>query len=231
MRKILTSATYQRSSATLPGNVGDERFYSRFYARRLKAEVLLDALSQVTGSPTAFKGQPVGTRALELADSEADSYFLGVFGRPERLITCECERSNEPSMSQVLHLTNGNTLNAKIEATGNHIDHLLAADDGAIVDDLYLTALSRYPTAGERQKLSAVLAQAEEGDQVPALADLRRRISATRTIKDPAARSKAVADIEKRIREIPAESVRSRRKAIEDLYWSVLSSNEFLFNH
>lgn len=231
MRKVLTSATYQRASATQPGNEGDERFYSRFYARRLKAEVLLDALSQVTGSPTLFKGQRPGTRALELADSEADSYFLGVFGRPERLITCECERSNEPSMSQVLHLTNGDTLNAKIAASGNRIDHLLAADDGTIVEDLYLAALSRLPTPAEREKLTAALAEVEDGDRVPALADLRRRIAAAQKVKDPAARRKALEGIEKRIRAIPAESVRLRRKAIEDLYWSVLSSNEFLFNH
>jgi hypothetical protein len=231
MRQILISATYQRSSATRTGNEGDERFYSRFLPRRLKAEVLLDALSQVTGSPTSFKGQPNGTRALQLADSEADSYFLGVFGRPERLITCECERSNEPSMSQVLHLTNGNTLNAKIEAGGNRIDHLLAADDGAVVEDLYLAALSRLPTASERQKLTAALAQVEDSDRLPALADVQGRIAAAMAIKDPAARQQAVAAVEKRVREIPAESVRARRKAIEDLYWSVLSSNEFLFNH
>jgi hypothetical protein len=231
MRKILTSATYQRSSGTVPGNAGDERFYSRFYPRRLKAEVLLDALSQVTKSPTTFKGQPAGTRALELADSEADSYFLGVFGRPERLITCECERSNEPSMSQVLHLTNGDTLNAKIEASGNRIDHMLGADDSAVVEDLYLAALSRLPTPAERQKLAAVLGEVEDSDRAPALAELQKEISQTLTIKDPAARSKALEQVEKRVREIPAEAVRTRRKAIEDLYWSVLSSNEFLFNH
>jgi Protein of unknown function (DUF1553)/Protein of unknown function (DUF1549) len=231
MRKILTSATYQRASAALPGNEGDERFYSRFYPRRLKAEVLLDALSQVTGSPTAFKGQPPGTRALELADSEADSYFLGVFGRPERLITCECERSNEPSMSQVLHLSNGNTLNAKIEAGGNRIDHLLAAGDDAIVEDLYLAALSRFPTPSERQKLTGALALVEASDRQPALADLERQIAAAARVPQPAARGKALAAVEARIRELPAESVRLRRKAIEDLYWSVLSSNEFLFNH
>ncbi len=231
MRKILLSATYQRSSATRAGNEGDERFYSRFFPRRLKAEVLLDALSQVTASPTAFKGQPAGTRALQLADSEADSYFLGVFGRPERLITCECERSNEPSMSQVLHLTNGNTLNAKIEASGNRIDHLLGADDATIVDDLYLAALSRFPTPAERQKLTSALAQVEDSDRQPALADVQKRIAASLAIKDVVARQKAVASVEQRVREIPAESVRARRKAIEDLYWSVLSSNEFLFNH
>jgi hypothetical protein len=230
MRNILTSATYQRASAAVPGNEGDERFYSRFYPRRLKAEVLLDALSQVTGTPTVFRGHPSGIRALELADSEADSYFLGVFGRPERLITCECERSNEPSMSQVLHLTNGNTLNSKIEAGGNHIDHILADDDVAVVDDLYLAALSRLPTPAERQKLTNVLTQVEEGDR-RALAELRQQIAATSAVKDPKERQKALAHVEKRIREIPGETVRLRRKAIEDLYWSVLSSNEFLFNH
>ena len=104
MRTILTSAAYQRASATLAGNEGDERFYSRFYPRRLKAEVLLDALSQVTGIAHHVQGTSAPARGpCELADSEADSYFLDVFGRPERLITCECERSNEPSMSQVLH--------------------------------------------------------------------------------------------------------------------------------
>jgi hypothetical protein len=175
--------------------------------------------------------QPNGTRALELADSEADSYFLGVFGRPERLITCECERSNEPSMSQVLHLTNGNTLNAKIEASGNRIDHLLAAGDGAIVEELYLAALSRLPATAERQKLASTLAQTEESDRIPALADLRQRITAAQKISDSAARKTAIEAVESRIREIPTETVRMRRKAIEDLYWSVLSSNEFLFNH
>jgi hypothetical protein len=231
MRTILTSATYQRASATLAGNEGDERFYSRFYPRRLKAEVLLDALSQVTGTPTTFKGHPSGTRALELADSEADSYFLGVFGRPERLITCECERSNEPSMSQVLHLTNGDTLNSKIEASSNRIAHLLAADDREVVEDLYLAALSRFPTPAERQKLSAALSQVEDSDRQPALSELRQKIAAAQAVKDAAARRKMLEAVEARIREIPTETVRLRRKAIEDLYWSVLSSNEFLFNH
>ncbi|HEV8000080.1 MAG TPA: DUF1549 and DUF1553 domain-containing protein [Planctomycetaceae bacterium] len=231
MRMILTAATYQRASATLAGNEGDERFYSRFYPRRLKAEVLLDALSQVTGTPTTFKGHPSGTRALELADSQADSYFLGVFGRPERLITCECERSNEPSMSQVLHLTNGDTLNAKIEASGNRIDHLMAADDRRVVEDLYLAALSRFPNPAERQKISAALGHVEESDRQPALNALRQKIAAAQKAQDPAARQKMLASVESRIREIPTETVRQRRKAIEDLYWSVLSSNEFLFNH
>lgn len=233
MRRILTSAAYQRSSTTVPGNEGDERFYSRFYPRRLKAEVLLDAVSQVTGSPTVFKGRSPGTRALQLADGATDSYFLNVFGRPERLITCECERSNEPSMSQVLHITNGDTLNAKIEASKNRMTRLLEAraDDRAIVHDLYLAALTRLPTPVEETRLSAALAEEETGDRQALLVDLQKNISKSLELKDPVRRKDALSWLDQAMREIHEKAVASRRKAIEDLYWSVLSSNEFLFNH
>lgn len=233
MRRILTSAAYQRSSATVAGNEGDERFYSRFYARRLKAEVLLDAASQVTESPTMFKGRLPGTRALQLADTGADSYFLSVFGRPERLITCECERSNEPSMSQVLHITNGDTLNAKIEAKPNRIEHLLRAhaDDRAIVEDLYLAALTRVPTPDEAARLSAALADVETGDRQAPLVSLQKGIAEALAIKDSTRRKDALARIDAAMREIPDKAAAARRRAIEDLYWSVLSSKEFLFNH
>jgi Protein of unknown function (DUF1553)/Protein of unknown function (DUF1549) len=214
MRKILTSAAYQRSSRTLPGNEGDERFYSRFYPRRLSAEVLLDAVSQVTGSPTTFAGHPAGTRALELADSATDSYFLKVFGRPERLLTCECERSNDPSMSQVLHIANGDTLNSKIEAPNNHIAAMLerGADNGEIVDDLYLSALSRRPTAKERRRLLAILAENPQASAAPA---------GLNTTAQRAGKRARAAD----------SRFSARRRAVEDLYWGVLSSKEFLFNH
>ena len=233
MRRIMTSAAYQRSSAALPGNQGDERFYSRFYPRRLKAEVLLDAVSQVTASPTSFKGHPSGTRSLQLADSQADSYFLNVFGRPERLITCECERSNEPSMSQVLHITNGETLNGKIEAKHNRIDALLrnGADDRAIVEDLYLAALTRMPTPTEEGRLATALADVETGDRQGPLAGLQKSISEALAIKDVLRRKEALARLDGAMREIPKKAADARRKAIEDLYWSVLSSKEFLFDH
>jgi hypothetical protein len=233
MRRILSSAAYQRSSATVPGNEGDERFYSRSYARRLKAEVLLDAVSQVTEAPTMFNGHPSGTRALQLADAGNESYFLNVFGRPERLITCECERSNEPSMSQVLHMTNGDTLNAKIESKQNRISRLLKAnaDDRAIVEDLYLAALSRMPTPNEEGRLSAALADVETGDRESPLVSLQKEISDALAIKDVTRRKDALARLDAAMREIPDKAAAARRKAIEDLYWSVLSSKEFLFNH
>lgn len=188
MRTILQSETYQRDSKPLEGNAGDERFYSRYYPRRLMAEVLLDATSQVTMAPAQFAGYPAGWRAMQLPDSSVDSYFLKTFGRPERVITCECERTEAPSMVQVLHLSNGDTLNQKLAAAGNRIEKLIAenASPEQIVEEAYLNALSRYPTDEEREQLLQVFA------------------------------------------DTPAEE---RRAATEDLFWSILTSKEFLFNH
>jgi hypothetical protein len=168
----------------------------------------------VTGSPTSFAGRPAGTRAIELTDSATDSYFLKVFGRPERLLTCECERSNDPSMSQVLHIANGDTLNSKIEAPNNHIASMLdrGADDREVIDDLYLSAVSRLPTANERRSLVAILAEQPRAGATPA----SLKATAQRAGKGARATDGRLA---------------TRRRGIEDLYWSVLSSKEFLFNH
>lgn len=201
MRAILQSETYQRSSGALPENEADRRFYSRYYPRRLMAEVLLDAISQVTAAPTEFTEiwfpgadkaktdfYPKGTRAIQLYDAAVGSYFLETFGRNSREITCECERSSETSMVQVLHLANGDTINEKLRAKEGAVERLLTSgkSDTEIVDELYLAALSRPPHDDERAALLQVL------------------------------------------RETPADE---RRDAVEDLFWSVLSSREFLFNH
>ena len=188
MRAILCSATYQRSSLASEGNSEDGRFYARYYPRRLQAEVLLDAISQVTGVATEFKDQAAGTRALQLPDSSIESYFLSTFGRPDRVITCECERSAEPSMTQVLHLYNGTTVNAKLQSEQNRISQLLATkmDDKQLIQQAFLEVLSRYPSEEEVTQMSEFI-QPVEGQP--------------------------------------------RRLAIEDLYWSLLTSREFLFNH
>ncbi|MEI6233615.1 MAG: DUF1549 domain-containing protein [Planctomycetota bacterium] len=187
MRAILNSSTYQRDSRTLPENASDSRYYARYYPRRIMAEVLLDAMSQVTGSPTKFPKYPDGYRAMQLPDSSVDSYFLKSFGRPNRLITCECERTGEPSMAQALHISNGDTLNQKLEAKENAISKALAAKlpIERIVDDVFLGALSRFPSADEKAKILAVVAKTDPKDL---------------------------------------------RGAVEDVYWGVLSSKEFLFN-
>ncbi len=187
MRLILTSQSYQRGSQATKGNEPDERFYSRYYPKRLKAEVLLDIMSQVTASPTAFKDFPAGTRAMQLPDANIASEFLKTFGRPERILTCECERSDEPSMTQVLHILNGETLIQKLEAKDNRLSKQLEASlpPEQLADELFLSALSRFPTDRERQRMAEILSVA---------------------------------------------SPEERRQAVEDLYWSVLSSKEFLFN-
>jgi hypothetical protein len=187
MRAILQSNTYQRSSQPLAENKSDGRFYSRYYPRRLMAEVLLDAMSQVTGAATQFGDYPLGWHALQLPDANVDSYFLKTFGRPERIITCECERTAEPTMVQVLHISNGNSLNDKLQAKGNRLERLLAAStpDDKLVEDVYLSAFSRLPSEEEKSRLLAVLAEPNQ----------------------------------------------DKRQVLEDLYWSILSSREFLFNH
>src|SRR5688572_25959445 len=188
MRVVLQSETYQRTSRALSENAADTRFYSRYYPRRLMAEVLLDTLSQVTAAPAQFKGYPEGWRAMQLPDSNVDSYFLKSFGRPDREKTCACERTAEPSVTQVLHISNGDTLNKKLTAKGNRVEKVLAekvAPEKA-VEDIYLSALSRYPTAPEKTKLMKAIEEAGEKD---------------------------------------------RRLVMEDIYWAVLSSREFLFSH
>lgn len=188
MRVILQSATYQRSSKALAENVAETRFYSRYYPRRIKAEALLDAFSQVTGAPTAFAGYPDGWRAMQIPDAAVDSYFLKAFGRSDRVITCECERTADPSMAQVLNIANGDLLNAKLAASGNRIDRLMAAktSDEQIIEEAYVAALSRPPTDKEKTSILVLLKEAKPNE---------------------------------------------KRQVLEDLCWSILSSNEFLFNH
>ena len=102
MRFIVNSRTYQLASITNSTNRDDEQNFSHHYVKRLPAEVLLDAIGQVTGAPESFPGRPPGTRAIELWDNRLPSYFLEIFGRPERTSPCECGRSSEPTMSQAL---------------------------------------------------------------------------------------------------------------------------------
>jgi hypothetical protein len=155
MRTIMNSAAYQRSSQPNETNQQDERFYSRYITRRLPAEVLLDAVSQVTGVPTEFPGYGAGTRALQLPDVRVNSYFLAVFGRPVRITTVDSERSSEPSVAQALHTINGETINQKLRAAGGLVDSFfkLGLANEAIIRHLYAAALSRQPQADEMNKL------------------------------------------------------------------------------
>ena len=109
--------------------------------------------SQVTGSPTQFPGYPEKWRALQLPDSNVNSYFLDAFGRPDREITCECERASETSMVHAMHLFNGDTLNKKLQQKGNHLSELLAKKKSPEeqIEEAYLSAFSRFPTESEKE--------------------------------------------------------------------------------
>jgi hypothetical protein len=155
IRTIMNSATYQTSSLANPYNVQDEKYASHYLIRRLPAEVLLDALSQVTEVPEKFEGYPLGMRALQLPDTAVQNYFLTAFGRPPREQTRESERTSVPTITQALHAINGGTLNNKLRATGSAADMLLKLEmaDDQVVDYVFLAALSRHPTERERRAI------------------------------------------------------------------------------
>jgi hypothetical protein len=188
---IMNSATYQRTWQTNPTNVDDDRYYSHYLVKRLPAEVILDAVSQVTSVPTPFENFPLGTRALQLPDSAVTSYFLDAFGRPERLTTCACERDPQPNLRQALHMINGDTINKKLAAEGSLTDMALklGMSNSKFVEHLYLSAVSRYPTDAE--KSTALKSLQEACDSAPD----------------------------------------SRKEALEDFAWAMLTGKEFIFNH
>ena len=169
IRTIVESATYQTASEPNAQNLQDEKYYSHYIIRRLPAEVLLDAFSEVTKVPENFAGYPVGMRALELPDTRVDSYFLTAFGRPPRLQTRESERTSEPSVTQALHIINGETLNRKLRAMGGMVDMLikLRMPDDRAVDYLFLAAFSHYPTEAERRVILNDLRSAEAKPKGP----------------------------------------------------------------
>ncbi len=201
MRFILQSETYQRSSVALPENQDEQRYFSRYYPRRMMAEVLHDAVASITQVPTEFTEITLGdgskqktefykkgTRAIQLFDSAVASYFLKTFGRNDREISCECERSSQPSLVQVLHVSNGTTINDKLRAETSVVTELTSKpmEPKQIVEEAYLLCLSRLPTDRESSGLTEIIASA------------------------------------------PPEE---KRIVVEDMFWSLMSSREFLFQH
>lgn len=204
IRSIVESATYQRSSTPNPANPQESKFLTRYTPRRLEAEVLLDAYSQVLDVATPFTevtpgggngstpygGYPKGTRAIQLPDTAVVSPFLDTFGRPERLQACSCERLNDSSVSQALQMSNGPTLNNKLSTKENLLG-LLVQQGGApskMLEELFLRALGRKPTREESGRFVPLLEQAAK------------------------------------------ESPGGLRAGLEDVAWALLSSTEFLVN-
>ncbi len=186
MKVILNSRTYQLSSATKPTNESETRFYSHYYARRLPAEVLLDAISQATEIPDEFSGYPKGMRAIQIPDPGVKVYFLSLFGKSDRVTACACERNGEVTMPQLLHLQNGDAIVKKIKANEGRLAKLLKEipDNNQLIDELFLVTHSRKANNRERQ---AVLELLQAGDP--------------------------------------------REEVFRDLFWALLNSKNFTFNH
>jgi len=188
VRTICLSRTYQLSSRPNATNERDEQNYSRALFKRLDAEVLFDAICRTTGVGEKFAGVPTGVRAVQLWDSQVPHYFLRTFGRPVRATACQCERTVEPNVSQVLHVLNSPEIQGKLSHAGGRIAALVDrfdGDDPRLVEELYLTFFNRYPE--EKERAAAV--------------------------------------------DYMAGNARDRRRAAEDLAWTMMNSVEFLFNH
>ncbi|HYF00133.1 MAG TPA: DUF1553 domain-containing protein, partial [Planctomycetota bacterium] len=173
VRTICRSTAYQLTSLPNEHNANDRQAFSRFYPRRLSAEVLLDAIDQFNGTKTAFPGMPDGARAVQIPDhGGVNSYFLTVFGKPQGASACECERSGDASLAQSLHLLNSQDIHGKV---GSGIAKTMAADarpDAEKLDEIYLRGFSRAPTDDERKIALAHLAKADAKAKAAAWEDV-----------------------------------------------------------
>ncbi|MGV2337704.1 MAG UNVERIFIED_CONTAM: DUF1549 domain-containing protein [Planctomycetaceae bacterium] len=186
VREICLSRTYQLSTERNDSNRLDERHFSHGKVRRLRAEVLLDCLNQVTETSEEFRGLPPGSRAIQIPDGPSPNYFLTTFGRSTRATACSCEVKTSPTLSQALHLLNGESTGGRIES-GGVVERLLKqyADPLDAAAALYERCLCRRPTTAEST-------------------EIRRRLEV-----EPNQTS----------------------QLLTDLFWALLNSNEFIFNH
>jgi hypothetical protein len=182
VRTIVASRTYQLSSIPNETNAADEANFARAIIVRLSAEKLLDAQSQVLDAPPEFAGYPPGTRAGQIAgvkrsrergrSASGGDRFLSMFGKPERLLACECERSNETTLNQAFLFVSSEELNSRITQADNRLERLAKSQRTSeeIIDELFWTALNRAPTDEELHAAVERFAQSE--DRLTALQDL-----------------------------------------------------------
>ena len=186
VRDICNSEAYQRSCVPNENNKSDTRNYAYATVRRIPAESMLDCISQVTSTKDKFGGLPLGARAVKIADGTTSNYFLNSFGRSQRQTVCACEASTDPSLSQALHLLNGDAVHGKVKA-GKFVETLINTDKlepQQVVERLFVRCLARKPTDAELKDLTTQVATAPN----------------------------------------PIEG-------LEDVFWALLNSREFVFNH
>jgi hypothetical protein len=166
VKDIVTSMTYQRSTQVNETNANDQANFARAQVRRVRAEVLLDAISQITETPNKFQGLPLGARAVQIADGAVSTYFLTTFGRAKRESVCSCEVKMEPTLSQALHLMNGDAVHDRIKQ-GKLISRMIAdkKNDKEIVDDLFFRVFGRQTKDKEWASIQQQIASAPEQRQ------------------------------------------------------------------
>jgi hypothetical protein len=186
IRDISTSRAYQTETMREAGEPAALRNFAYREVKRLPAEMLLDAICHVTDVPVKFAALPVGARAVEVADGATNNYFLDVFGRPSRETACTCERRDEPTLAQALHLLNGDTVTRALAEPNGRLKQRVSegAAPESVIEVLYLAAYARTPSQEELDHLTGMVTTAEHPEHV-----------------------------------------------LEDIYWSVLNSKEFLFYH
>lgn len=200
VRTITRSNAYQLSSVPNADNLGDRQNYSRYYPRRLQAEVYLDAIDHLAGTYTDFANLPRGTHAIALPDNSYNraSTFLRVFGRPEAQSVCECERVQTSSLAQSLHLLNAGDLRAKLAHPTGRVQQL-AKDKRPLeerVRELYRIAFAREPRPDELKTATTYLSEPRitaAGQKVP--------------------------------------EAQALHENFQDLFWALITTKEFLFNH
>jgi hypothetical protein len=163
VREICNSKTYQRSTGRNESNATDEMNFAHQNVRRIKAESMLDIVSQVTNTKDKFRGLPLGARAVQIADGSTSDYFLTTFGRATRETACSCEVKMEPTLSQALHLMNGDVVNNKIQ-NGGVLNTLQAQNlpPMQVVEQLYVMCLCRKPTPDEVAAISPMFAEGSD---------------------------------------------------------------------
>ena len=186
VRDICLSRTYQLSTRPNETNADDTKNFSHAAIRRIRAEVMLDCITQVTETKDKFRGLPVGARAVQIADGQTSNYFLTTFGRASRETVCSCEVKMEPNLGQALHLINGDTTNAKVRQ-GGVVQKMFDAKQtpDQMIEALYVRCFTRKPTKEELEKLKAML----------------------------------------------PDKPNEQRGMLEDAFWALLNSQEFMFNH
>ena len=185
VKDIVLSNSYQLSTQTNASNESDTKNFSHSSIRRIKAETFLDCISQVTETKNKFPGLPLGARAVQIADGQVSNYFLTTFGRATRESVCSCEVKLDPTLSQSLHLLNGDATTQRI-TQGNLIGKLLKEKKTPeeILDEIYIRCLSRMPSADEKTKVLALV-----------------------------------------------NAEKDKKQVLEDAFWAVLNTREYMFNH